>query len=49
VIFGVTGASAVDLPKTLDIVERDRGLIEALIFCIDGLHTAEMQQRVEQH
>ena len=49
VIFGMAGASAADLPKPLDIVERDRGLIETLVFGIDGLHAAEMQQRVEQH
>ncbi len=49
VIFGMAGAFAAELPKPLDIVERDRGLIEMLILCIDGLHAGEMQQRVEQH
>ena len=49
VIFGMAGAFAADLPKPLDIVERDRGLIETLVFGIDGFHAAEMQQRVEQH
>ena len=49
VIFRMAGAFAADLPKPLDIVERDRGLIETLIFGIDGFHAAEMQQRVEQH
>ena len=49
VIFGMAGTFAADLPKPLDIVERDRGLIETLVFGIDGFHAAEMQQRVEQH
>ena len=49
VIFGMTRASAADLPKPLDVVERDRGLTETLVFGIDRLHAAEMQQRVEQH
>ena len=49
VIFGMAGAFAAELPKLLDVVERDRGLAEMLIFGVDGLHTAEMQQCVEQH
>ena len=48
-IFGMAGTSAVDLAKPLDVVERDRGLIETLVLGIDGLHAAEMQQCVKQH
>ena len=49
VVFGMAGAFAAELPKPLDIVERDRGLAETLVFGIDGFHAAEMQHRVEQH
>ena len=42
-IFGMTWAFAAELPEMLDIVERDRGLAEALVIRIDGLHAGEMQ------
>ncbi len=49
VIFGMARALAVDLTEALDVLERDRGLAETLIFCIDRLHAGEMQHRIEQH
>ena len=49
VIFRMAGAFAAELAEPLDVVERDRGLAETLVFGIDGLHAGEMQERVEQH
>ena len=37
VVFRMAGTLAADLPKPLDIVERDRGLAETLISGIDAL------------
>ena len=45
----MTGTFAPELPKLLDVVERDSGLAEPLVFSIHRFHAAEMQHRVEQH
>ena len=49
VIFRMTGAFAAELPKPLDVVERDRGLAQTLVFGIHRFHAAEMKHRIEQH
>ena len=45
VIFRMAGALAAELAEPLDVVERDRGLAEPLVFRVDGLDAGEMQQR----
>src|ERR1700733_14101805 len=49
VIFGMAGAFAAELPKSLDIVQRDRGLAETSVIGIYRFHSAEMKRRVEKH
>ncbi len=49
VIFGMARTFAAELPKPLDIVERNRRLAQPLVFGIHGFDSAEMEYRVEQH
>ena len=45
----MTGTLAVELPKSLDVVERNGGLAESLVLGIHRLHAAEMKYRIKQH
>ena len=45
----MAGASAADLHETLDVIERDRGLIGALVFGLTAFTPARCSSRVEQH
>ncbi len=49
VIFRMARAFAAELTKVLDVVERHRGLVEALVFGIDGFDAGQVQQGIEQH
>ncbi len=49
VILRMAGALAVELAEVPDVVERHRGLAEALVVGIDRPHAGQMQHRVEQH
>ena len=49
VIFRMAGTFAAELPKSLDVVERNCWLAETLVFGIHRLHAAQMEDRVQQH
>jgi hypothetical protein len=45
----MAGATRVELPEILDVVQRDRGLAQNLVLRVDGFHARQVQHRVEQH
>src|SRR5687768_13488508 len=47
-IFGMSGATAVELTKTLDVIKADAGLARLLIFGVDSFDDAQMQQTIKQ-
>ena len=47
-VFRMTGALAVELPETLQIVERDRRGAEPLVFLVDRFDAGQMQHRIKQ-
>ena len=48
-IFRVSRTFAVDLPKTLDVIERDCRLAKKPVLGIDRFYAGEMQHRIKQH
>ena len=44
-IFGVTRSLAAELAKVTNVVERDRGLPEPLVFGVHGAGAGEMEHR----
>ena len=48
-VFGVPGRFAVQLAEAADIIKRDRGLAEALVFSIDRLRLRKMKRGPEKH
>ena len=47
-ILRMAGTLAVELPKPLDVVERDRWLAEPLVLGVDRLDAGQVQHRVQQ-
>src|SRR5262249_56954416 len=48
-VFRMPGTLAVQLPKTLDVLELHCQLSQPLVRWIDGLDLREAERRVEQH
>src|SRR5262249_111344 len=48
-VFRMSGAPALELTEVPDVLEADRELPERLVLRVDGLHTGEVQQRIQQH
>ena len=48
-IFRVSWAFAVELAKTLDVVQRHREFAQHLVLAVDRFDAGEMQHRIEQH
>src|SRR5215471_12070380 len=49
VILGMARATAVELAKMLDVIERDGWSPYYLVLRVDREHARQMQHRVEQH
>src|SRR5262249_60392414 len=48
-IFGMAWTFAVELAKTLDVLQRHGEFTQHLVLAVDRLDTGEMQHRIEQH
>src|SRR5207247_3294943 len=48
-IFGVAWTFAVELAKTLDVLQRYGKFPQHLVLAVDRLDTGEVQHRIEQH
>ena len=46
---GWPGTAAVELAEALDVFQLDGQLAQRFVLRVDGLHAAEMQQRIKQH
>src|SRR6267154_2057097 len=47
-VLRVSSAAAPELPERLEVIQHDRGAAQNFIFWIDGFHSCEMQNRVQQ-